>query len=307
MLVGCDGYTEFDENYTMWESTKDASTLSDGTNTFAKYGELPLGMRIENSCYAYYNNAVIDGEIYNVYASSPDSGIRYIYSYTYGITAYASSDEDKARLDSFLSGDADTVRVIDYGVYECFLTDMDLVGKLDALNTDKINVAVRKLNTATCYDIVFFDSEDTLAYTHGAIYEYEGELYYINYDKLDNSYFDSYGSFSFGRGTVDMYKLSDEIKAVLSEKLENMDDYYDFSTWEGDEVLDEEEMTPGEAIVAIVIIVSVLGIILPLVPLAIGTVVLIRKKGKAEPSTYVLIGALALWIIAGIILLIISL
>ena len=104
-----------------------------------------------------------------------------------------------------------------------------------------------------------------------------------------------------------MYKLSDEIKAILSEKLENMDDYYDFSTWEGDEVLDEEEMTPGEAIVAIVIIVSVLGIILPLVPLAIGTVVLIRKKGKVESSTYVLIGALALWIIAGIILLIISL
>ena len=307
VLVGCDGYSEFDDSYTIWDIPDGGATLSDGTNTFTKYGELPLGMRLENGCFAYNNPAVLDGELYSVYAGSQKSSIRYIYEYTYGITAYVSNDEDKARLDSFLSGDAATVRVIDYGMYDYFLADMELVNKLDALNTKKINVAVRKLMTATCYDIVFFDSEDVLAYTHGAIYEYEGELYYINYDKLGNNYFDSYGSFSFGRGTVDMYKLSDEINDILSEKLENMDDYYDFYTWEDDVVLDEDEMTPAEAIVAIVLIVTVLGILLPLVPLAIGIIVLIKKKGKVESSTYVLIGALALWVIAGILLLILSL
>lgn len=309
VLSGCSSYGELrlNSDYTIFETTDGGETICDGTNTYYEYGELPLGVRLEHGCFAYYNPITVDDEFYNVFASSPKSGIRYLKSYVLGISAYVTSNEDRERLDAFVSGDASAIRVIDYYNYTCFDADMELVNKLDALSEDSINVPVRKLSSCECYDIVYFDEDDILAYTHGAIYNYGGELYYINYDKLGNNYFDSEGRFSFGRGTVDMYKLSDSLKNEISEKLNNMDIYSDFYTWEDDIVLDEDEMSLEDAIVTIVLICLILGVVIPLVPLTIGVIVLIRKRRKVESSTYVLIGASAIWIIAGILLLILSL
>lgn len=305
-LAGCGKHSEFDDSFTMWETSEDGSTLSDGTFTYNKYGELPLGMRIENNYFGYYNGAVLDGDLYDVYASAPESGIRYLYSYTYGIIAYAKDDEDTDGLNSFLAGNPSEIRVIDYDRYTYFDADAELVSRLDALNTDKVNIEVRKLIFADCYDIVYFGSKDTLAYTHGAIYDYEGELYFINYDKLGNNYFDSYGDFSYGRGSVDMYKLTGSLKSEIAEKLDNMEHYYEYPAWESDITVDDE-LSRREAINIIIAITVVLGIVLPLLPLAVGVILTIKKKGKVDSSTYVLIAAAAIWIIAGIALLIVSL
>jgi hypothetical protein len=299
-------HSEFDDSFTVWETSEDASTLSDGAVTYYRYAELPLGMRIEKSYFSYYNEAVLDGDLYDVYANAPESGILYLYSYTYGIIAYVKEGENTEELDSFLAGNASEIRVINYDRYTYFDADAELVSRLDTLNTDKVNIDVRKLNFADCYDIAYFDSKDTLAYTHGAIYNYEGELYYINYDKLGNNYFDSYGDFSYGRGSVDMYKLPAPLKSEIAEKLDNMENYFEYHTWEGD-ITGDDEMTRKEAINIIIAITSVLGIVLPIPLLTIGVIFVLRKKGKVDGSTYVLIAAAAIWIIAGIVLLILSL
>ncbi len=305
-LAGCGKHSEFDDSFTVWETSEDGSTLSDGTVTYNRYRELPLGVRIENRYFSYYNEAVLDGDLYDVYASAPESGIRYLHSYVYGVIAYLKEGEDTEGIDYFLAGNPSEIRVIDYDRYTYFDVDAELAGRLDALNTDKVNIEVRKLIFADSYDIVYFDSEDTLAYTHGAIYDYEGELYYINYDKLGNNYFDSYGDFSYGRGSVDMYKLPAPLKSEIAEKLDNMEYYYEYPAWESDITVDEE-MPREEAINIIIAITVVLGIALPIAPLAIGVIVTLRKKGKADSSTYVLIGASVVWIISGIVLLILSL
>lgn len=305
-LASCGKHSEFDDSFTVWETSEDASTLSDGAVTYYRYAELPLGMRIEKSYFSYYNEAVLDGDLYDVYANAPESGILYLYSYTYGIIAYVKEGENTGELDSFLAGNASEIRVINYDRYTYFDADAELVSRLDTLNADKVNIDVRKLNFADCYDIAYFDSKDTLAYTHGAIYNYEGELYYINYDKLGNNYFDSYGDFSYGRGSVDMYKLPAPLKSEIAEKLDNMENYFESPTWEGD-ITGDDEMTREEAINIIIAITSVLGIVLPIPLLTIGVIFVLRKKGKVDGSTYVLIAAAAIWIIAGIVLLILSL
>lgn len=304
-LVGCGNYSEFDEDYTMWEVSEDGKTLTDGVTTYTKYGELPLGMRVENEYFAYYNYAHSD-VFYRVYTSSPESGIRYLHDYTLGVIAYVASEDDAVKLDSFLAGEVSGIRVIDYECYRYFDADTTLVAQLDSLSTDKINIPVRRLSSADCYDIVYFDADDLLAYSHGAIYGFEGELYYINYDKLDNSYFDNLGNFSFGRGTVDMYKLPDALKATVNEKMEYADEYYESVTWENN-LVEDEEMSREDALGIIVFIVLVLGVVIPIVPLGIGVIMLLKKKGKADSSTYVLIGASVVWIISGIVLLILSL
>ena len=304
-FVGCGKYSEFDDDYTLWEISEDGKTLTDGVTTYTKYGELPLGMRVENEYFAYYNHALYD-EYYRVYTSSPASGIRYLHDYTLGVTAYVASEEDAEKLDSFLAGEISGIRVIDYEYYSYFDADASFVAELDGLNTDKINIPVRKLSSADRYDIVYFDSDDLLAYSHGAIYGYEGELYYVNYDKLDNSYFDNLGNFSFGRGTVDMYKLPETLIATVSEKMEYADEYYENVTWEND-LIEDEEMSREEAVSAIVFIILVLGVAIPLVPLGIGVILLLKKKDKTDVSTYILVAASLVWIIAGILVLILSL
>ena len=304
-FVGCSNYSEFDDDYTMWEVSDDGKTLTDGVTTYTKYGELPLGMRVENEYFAYYNH-VLSETYYRVYTSSPESGIRYLHDYTLGITEYVSTKEDAEKLDSFLAGEVSGIRVIDYEYYNYFDADATFVAKLDGLNTDKINVPVRKLSSADCYDIVYFDSDDLLAYSHGAIYTYDGEFYYINYDRLDNSYFDNLGNFSFGRGTVDMYKLPEDLTATVSEKMEYADEYYENVTWE-DSLAEDEEMSREEAVSTIVFIILVLGVAIPLVTLGIGLIILLKKKDKTDISTYILIGASLVWIISGILILILSL
>ena len=303
-FVGCSNYSEFDTDYTIWEISEDGSTITDGVTSYTKYGEIPLGMRVENKYFAYYNHVLSD-TYYRVYTSAPESGIRYLYDYTIGITAYVASEDDAEKLDSFLAGEVPGIRVIDYEYYRYFNADADLVAQLDALNTDKINIPVRKLSSADCYDIVYFDSDDTLAYSHGAIYNYEGKLYYVNYDKLDNSYFDNLGNFSFGRGTVDMYKLTQALADLVSEKMEYADEYYENVTWE-DSLAEDEEMSREDAISMIVFIVLTLGVAIPLIPLTIGVIMLLKKKDQSDVTTYILVVASAIWIVCGIILLILS-
>ncbi|MBQ7389468.1 MAG: hypothetical protein IJW02_00025 [Clostridia bacterium] len=305
LLASC-GY-DYYEKCATWEVTEDGSTLSDGTNTYTKYCELPLGMRIEGNKFKFYNDAVYDSDLYEVYSSSIESGIRYIYSYSMGITAYVLDDSCKASIDALVSGNPSSVKVISYGFDTYFDADINFVNTLDALSTDAVSIAVRKLLDADCYDVVYYDSEGTLAYSHGAIYDYEGELYYVNYDKLGNNYFDSRGDFSYGRGTVDMYKLPEEFSASVRGKMDNME--YNETVWSYEEDLyaEEDEMTREAAIGIITSVTLILGVILPIIPLVIGVVLLIKNRGKKDVSTYVLIGASVIWIITGIILLVVSL
>ena len=244
-LVGCSNYSEYDDSYLIWETSEDGTALSNGKNTYDLYGELPLGIRIENEYLAFNNPVLLNDELYSIYAKNADSGIRYLDDYTLGITAFISSDEDKAALDSYLCGTPSNIRFVNYNRYTAIDADMSLVEKLDALCTDKINVAVRSLRSAEVYEIVYFNSEDVLAYTHGAIYLLEDEPYYVNYDRLDNSCFDSRGEFSYGRGTVDMYELPDYLKAEMYEELDDMSEYTKYYTWE--EPLYSDEMTRDEA------------------------------------------------------------
>ena len=303
-LCACGKHSQFDSPYKIWEASEDGYTITDGESTYHRYGELPLGVRVENNSYRYYNEVVIDGYSYDIYSSDENSDILYVYEYHFGITAYVKEGNDGSNLDAFISGGAERARMIDYYNYLSADIDTAFIESLDALSDDVMNVAVRKLAPLKCYDIVFSNENDSLAYSHGAIYRYNGDLYYINYDRLSNNYFDSFGDFSYGRGTVDMYKLTDDLRAQLDRYETMLDDYHDDYEIETPNV---SENTPEDAIRTIVAVCVFFGIIIPLIPLAIAVISIVRKRSKADLYTYVLLFSSVLWIISGIVILIFSL
>ena len=227
-LCACGKHSQFDSSYKIWESSEDGYTITDGESTYRRYGELPLGVRVENNSYRYYNEVVIDGYSYDIYSSDENSDILYVYEYHFGITAYVKEGNNGSNLDAFISGGAERARMIDYYNYLSADIDTAFIESLDALSNGIINVAVRELAPLECYDIVFSNENDSLVYSHGAIYRYNGDLYYINYDRLSNNYFDSFGDFSYGRGTVNMYKLTDDLRAQLEAHETMLEDYYDY-------------------------------------------------------------------------------
>ena len=310
LLSGCDDneYTEDGQilKYTVWSISEDGNYLSDGTNTFLRYGYLPLDADLRNNYHYYSNNVTYNDESYEIYGGKRDSGILYLYNYSAGYIAYVKSESDKDSLDKFLSGNTTVYRIEDYDNLTTATIEKAFADELDKLSDEPISVNVRDLKVARRYLLYFYNSEDTLKLTHGAIYSYEGSYYYVNYDKLDNHYFDATGSLSYRRGTVEMYKLTDELEEKFDSYIYEMDDYELPMTTEYDDL--SSDPTEDDAKRTIVAVTLILGAVLPLLPLAIGVIGIIKRRKKEDFITAcILVAASAVWLISGIIILILSL
>lgn len=305
---GEEGGTRDSDGYVIWEISDDLLTLTGDSRTYHRYIDLPIDMDLKGG--VFYENSVEtkEYETLTVYSPSLESGIKYLWSYQNGYTVYIESDEDKAIIDSFIAGGFKKSRLVNSDYNEARVMEIGFAEKLDALSGEKLTVAVRELYNADCYDVKYYCEEDTLFRIHGAIYIYEGDPYYINYDKLDNSYFDSYGAFSFRRGSVDMYKLDEECTEIFTRHKHNMSHYSEYYTYEW-ELNDggEYETSREEAIATIVTTVTLLGIIPPIIPIAIYSVRMFILKRKRDLPTLIIISAAAVWLISGIILLILAL
>ena len=121
----------------------------------------------------------------------------------------------------------------------------------------------------------------------GAFYKTLNAVYYVDYASLPNSAFNSDGALSLREGnTVPALLLEGEQLAFFEDTLENGDELESFKAY-GD--------PPSPVIFWIMLIASsaVLGFILPLVPLVLSIVMLIRKK-TLYPYRYVILSVLSL-------------
>ena len=300
-FTACDG---INEDYVVWELSDDGTVLKGDGVEYHRYCEMPIDFEIK-SPLCYENDIPRDGALINVYAPSVKSGIRYIYSYHTGYVAYVKTDENKATVDKLISGVPSGIRLVNYDTYLASDLEDSFVAKLDSLTASPTEVEVRKLYSADCYDVTYYDGEDAMYYTHGAIYLYENAYYYVNYELLDNSYFTSFGEFSYRRGTVVMQKLDADTLTLFNTALDNAYSYEDsvYSEWELDG--DDEGFTYTEAAILLTVTVLLLAVILPGLPFTISLIAIL--KGKKNPITLTIIVAAAIWIVCGIICLIIAL
>jgi len=277
------------------------------------YYELPVGYDIEYN-YFYYENTVTggDGMEYEVIGASKDSEVVYLSNYFYEqVFAYA-TPEGQEMLDRYIGGEYSYLKFIDYANSEYTDLDSALLEKLDAIKNKGVSFPASGLKNTYRFDLVFFDSEEILAHSHGAVYGINDDLYYINYDELDNTYFDSNGNFSYRGNTVMLQKLEGDLLTEVEDLLDKTT-YYEYNyqfeddSFYEDGWFEEFVMTPEVAVAILSVLIAVIGIALPLVPLIILTVKLLKRKVKHIIPVYISIVSISIWLASGIAMMILIL
>lgn len=205
--------------------------------------------------------------------------------------SYYVSKDGKYALDDFVDGIFSNYKLVDR-FFDCY-ADTSL-GWLNSLDGGKTQVFdVRDLKNNIRFTVFGYDKTETVAHKIGAIYSYNDELYFINYDKLPNNYFDSNGNFSYLKGEVIAYQLNKVQTSDVSVYLENM---ILFDT-ENEDKGQFTGLSKGFYTVVFVIITALFGYVIPLVPTVIGTIRIVKGKTQNPKRWYLLIISCGLWII----------
>ena len=295
-----------DREYIYWTASEDGKEITDGTTVYKEYKDLPLNFRF-SSGVTYDKRATIRNRFTSIYSSTLESGIKYCH-YSGGYTAYVADGADTSALDEFLSGTPTTARIYQYGRgYK----DLDFaeVERLDNLSADPINIEVRALQDLDETTIYYFNSDNSLFYAHGVIYEYESKYYYINLDKLDNSYFTASGDLAHFRGIVEMFPLGDEYADELMNYYEQSDNIYVPNSESDTDLINSEaeNISVTEARKDVIITLVVVNLVPSLALFCYGLFDLIKKKNRKNIYAYIIISSAILWFICGAMLIILTL
>ena len=305
------------EDYIDWYISEDGSSIvADGMfdEEYEYYyaADLSYGHRIENNLFVYQNTVTSNtGAEYTVYSGYYGAPVIYVTN-GYSLYAYA-TDAGKDSVDRYLGTDTSgkAYMLINYnGQKAKALTESD-VAAIKGYVGETLTVKVSELSVGDCYSIVYTDLNHTVASTHGAIYDYDGGLYYVDYDSLPNSYFDADGNFSYRFGTVEMTRLDGECRAIAEERIEDVSYYEDTYRYESDFVdyYEDEELisltfNEKSSKVFLVTVSIIMGIVFPLVPFTVFLVRLIKRRREPDAMDIVITTASFIWLVAGVVLLI---
>ena len=271
-LVTVGAYAEEGEAYS-WDMTTDEGTVWNEDREYYRY-DVPFGYTVDFNPNYYFADEIEYSVLfsYNIMSYARDGEIIAIYDVDIYDYYYYATEEGKASIDALVGGNYTTARIYDDGY--AAVIDKTVVDSLDKLNTG-VEVDVSELADLNCYQIRIYDSTDSVYYVYGSLYEYQGKMYYLNYDRLSNEYFDADGEFSYRRGSVTIYPVDDAgaYSAILDAE-DNMSwfekdrEYEDDSAVLGDLGFDVD----GEIVSLIIFwfIFVAIGIILPVWPLIKG-------------------------------------
>ena len=287
----------------------DESVLTVGEEIFERV-DVGGGLYQTGVVYEYYNSIETDANLYYVWRPDLESEVCYLYDYDTGIAVYAKENAKKEYSD-IKNGVYKKARIYDY-LIEASDIELETVTLLDAL-TDGVTKDVQDLQNAYIYDVEYTDSTGTLAHVHGGLYDIGDEIYYLNFDRLDNSYFDSFGNFSYREGSVEVVKVTGTAKDKILAAIENVEDYTEKYVYENlDGSWDEEfnfdeglTLPPEVAKVFVIIMIILVGFICPVFLLGFATVRRIRKKDKGDIGNPILAVSSIIWIILATVITII--
>lgn len=280
-----------------WVLSDDETELYYGSKTFTLYEPyFPLtivGDRVYGYDYALNDYRSVDTNDRNaVYAEV-------------GVLRYV-TEEGTSALDRLMEGEASSYMLMSqYGA--CGEISDDLAAKLTQpeKGAETRTFDVRDLEDALYYTLLGVESYGFYGCAYGAVYLYESEYYYIHYMDLGNQYFDSYGNFSYRRGTVEAVKLSAEIIPELQYAEKDME----YRPLEYIDLGENGNFDPGtddlfSARSAFSTGMVFFGIMAPIPFLVIG-LVFPRSHRKGYPKYwYILAGVAGLWMLLAILLMI---
>lgn len=285
-----------------WDATTDGNMVWNDDREYYLY-ELPVGYNVDFRQYYYFDGVVdINGSEGSISSYARDGEIielEYDYGYEYDWMYYA-TDLGRASIDALVDGSYASVRIYNYG--DVADLDADTLAGLDSLDTGA-EVQVTELEDLNYYEIRTYDSTDSVYYVYGALYEYEGGMWYLNYDRLSNEYFDADGNFSYRRGAVTMYQVDGTpLYSTILDAEDSFYYYYGMSEYETD-IFDGFNINGVTlAKVGFWVVFVLIGIVLPVWPLVKGIVNSRSAKHARAKHWLIMSLASAVWIVLSIVI-----
>lgn len=220
------------------------------------------------------------------------------------------SNDERVRLYVTPAGRAVMERFAarDFSVYTTYTypqrasVPAELVSFLDGSQADQSlrRVEVSSLESLEKHVIYGMDETNTFGHEHGAVYVIDGEYWYINYDALDNSYFDSYGYFSYRSGKVTMKRVDTDAFTAILDSREEFHIQYTYQIDEG------AELSPESAALLFGIVTALLFAV-PNLALCFSLVLYLREKPPRRKRYLIttLLSALLLLVMIVLLLLVI--
>ncbi len=310
LLALCSCTTE--DNTTPLSLNDDGSILTVGEEEFTR-ADVGTGLYQTGTVYEYYNQIETDIGSYVVWRTDPEGDVCYLYDYETGNIIVYTKEIAKEEYLNIKNGVFKKARIYDY-LIEAGEIELETVVLLDALS-DGVTKNVQDLQNAYIYDVEYTDSTGTLAHVHGALYDIDGEIYYLNFDLLDNTYFDSYGNFSYREGTVEVFKVTGAAKNKIDAAISDVEDYTESyvyenldGTWEEDIYFENIITLPPEVErVLIIITIVVIGFICPLFLLGLAAIRRIKKWDSGDIGNPILGVCSIIWVILATVITVILL
>ncbi len=283
------------DDYTEWTISEDGETLMVGNDTYELYkGYMyPTDRFLPEISYVYENRVNYD----YLKKNYEDDGIMVLSSYSDSLRYIYVNNEGRAALNQFLNG-----KYSSYKIYEgqrIVSAPSSWINLLDGGSI--VTVDVRDLKYCETYEVLGYDSTGTIAHTVGAIYADDTSYYYVNYDKLSNNYFDANGYFSYRQGTVKAYKLNATQSLDVQEYINN---FHALDTiYETDKDDSFDGFGKGFYVFIFVFVTVLFGFVIPLVPVIIGAIRVVKGKTRNPKRWYLLFIGCALWILLTICIL----
>lgn len=316
LLTGCQSVVyERLGVYAEWDLSPDETVLTET----ARYNE---SYELVETFYGHYYNGDIT-EFKNRVTSkkgnlivtaktrtdeqAPD--VLYLY---YGATAFVYSrvgypDE----LERYLSGEVEKAYISDNssssrGYYEVSADDLARYDSVEA----SLKIDVTDLKDKLVATLYACGADGSLRHEHGGFYELEaGAVYYLNYDALDNSYFDANGKFSYRRGEVDLARLSDADASAVLDSDRYTETQFARITNEAPRLTDEDIALGRRASRLTLITLLLIFLIIPTaIPFVFAVIRVCRRRTRGVDFTsYVIIGAFAAIVIIATALVLLTL
>lgn len=282
------------EEYAQWIISEDGEELSLDGKTYTWYPMAYGDLLKPEERFCYENEVIVNGEALSVVVNPENPHMVFLCNYySYPERVYV-TEEGRRILDAYVNGEF-AEYLLTWNTNQASQISADLVAQLDALTAEQISIEVTRLRELDCYEIMGYDETHTLAHAHGAVYVLRDGYYYINYDALDNTHFDSEGNFSYRSGTVTLVKLVTDHAEMVSDAIGNLKAWTYTAIYESDTDVVEMDKTSAKTVFFVLSIIG--GLLIPAVPLVLGLVFATSKKSVNPHKWYLLSSLAALWII----------
>lgn len=288
LLVSIFSLTASAEGYTEWELSSDGNTLTKNYEEEFTRFDLNEMFRLSENLFIYHDEVYVESEgIYaTVYSSSKDADVVYLY-YGDSVIAYCNKDGAK-ELDKYLLGDIAKGEIYFYYNATTVTTSAEFAKSLLSLTTTNgyANVSYRDIMYADSYDIELYSADGCLYYVLGEVFVVDRGCYFVSYD-----------------GPLRAYKLSGDNLTQFKAYIENMLPYETNYTYEnsvsGEDIF-EIGLDEGAAMAVLVVLISIFGIALPIVPIIISLIKLFKSRVAYPLPYYILFVTSVIWFVLGV-------